>query len=138
MKIPRGHALFIIMEAARAYDLAVIKQRKRRIYCEQYLSKSTYYRHKSIYYDPSNETWSKFANVDEIETACSSEGEDVSDGDETAVQDCVGVYCTEEADDNDIDSSCLSPPSPKLPPLNFEELNGSLIDDDNNEMQGHL
>ena len=76
--------------------------------------------------------WSKFANVDEIETACSSE--DVSDGDETAVQDCVGVYCTEEADDNDIDSL----PSSKLPPSNFEELNGSLTDDDNNEMQGHL
>ena len=55
--------------------------------------------------------WSKFANVDEIATACSSEG--MGDGDETAVQDCVGVYCTEEADDNDIGSL----PSPKLPPF---------------------
>lgn len=125
------------MEAARAYDFTVRKQRKRRVYCEhceQYLSKSTYYRHKSKYYDPSNETWSKFANVGDIETSCSSE--DLSEGDET-VQDCDDVYCMEEADgDNDIVG--LSPPSLEPPPSNFEDLNESLAGDNNNQLQGHL
>ena len=108
--------LFMRMEGACAYDLAVRKQRKRRLYCEhceQYLSKSTYYRHKSKYYDPSNRTWSKCANVDDIETASSSEH--LGEEEDIVFQDCVDVYYTEEADDNsddsNIDSFGLSPPS---------------------------
>ena len=93
-----------------------------------------YYHHKSIYYDPSNGTSASGVSSRTLMKLRLLGSEDVSDGDETAVQDCVGVYCTEETGDNDIDSL----PSPKLPPSNFKALNGSLTDDDNNEMQGHL
>ena len=81
----------------------------------------------------------KCANVDDIETASSSEH--LSEEEDIVFQDCVDVYYTEEADDNSDDSNTdsfgLSPPSSELPPSNFEELR-SLTGDDNNQLQGHI